>query len=224
MLCVTMTMVLVGNRWPSQSSSSSPRRFSEVSTSSALNGSSISSAAGLHDQRPGEADPLPHAAGQLLRIGGLVAVQAHQVDRAQRPLGPLGRRHPPRLQADLHVLLHGQPGQQREGLEHHGGFPVGAGQPLAAEQHLAVGRRDQAGDAPQQGRLAAAAAAEQRDELALVDGQRDAVEHRHRAAVRPGERLAQRLDADQRPGHASAYFDSAMLYSRRHSSAFSPVT
>ena len=46
MLCVTMTMVLVGNRWPSHSSSSSPRRFSEVSTSSALNGSSISSAAG----------------------------------------------------------------------------------------------------------------------------------------------------------------------------------
>ena len=95
---------------------------------------------------------------------------------------------------------------------------------LPAEQHLAIGRSDQADDAPQQGGLAAAAAAEQCDELALTDIKGDAIERGHRAAVRPGERLAQRPDADQRIGHASAYFDSAMLYSRRHSSAFSPVT
>ena len=178
----------------------------------------------LHDEGTGETDTLAHSAGQFLGISRLVPVQAHHVDRAQRPLGPRRRRHPPRLQPDLHVLLHGEPGQQRERLEHHRGVPVGPYQPPAAEQHLALGRCDQAGDAAQQGGLAAAAAAEQRDELALADVQRDAVEHRHRVALRPGERFAQRADADQRPGHASAYFDSARLYSRRHSSAFSPVT
>ena len=178
----------------------------------------------LHDESAGEADTLAHAAGQFLGISRLVAVQAHQVDRAQRPLSPPRGGHPPGLQPDLNVLLHGEPGEQRERLEHHRGVAVGAYQPLAAEENLALGRCDQAGDAPQQGGLAAAAAAEQRDELALIDVQRDAIQHRHRLAVRAGERLAQRLHADQRPGHASAYFDSAMLYSRRHSSAFSPVT
>ena len=43
---------------------------------------------GLDGQGPGEPDPLPHAAGQLLRVGGLEAVQADQVDRAQRLVAP----------------------------------------------------------------------------------------------------------------------------------------
>ena len=93
---------------------------------------------GLDHQGPGEADALAHAAGQLLGVGRLVPVQADHVDGAQRPLGPLGGCATPRAsRPELHVLLHGEPRQQREGLEDHGGLPVGAGQRLAAEQHLA---------------------------------------------------------------------------------------
>ncbi len=187
---------------------------------------------GLDHQRPGEADALAHAARQLLGVGGLVTVQADDVDGPQRALGPLGGGHPAGLQAQLHVLLHGEPRQQREGLEDHGGLPVAAGQPLAAEQHPALGGRDQPGDAAQQGGLAAAAAAEQGHELALGHVEVDVVEHRDGPPGRAGERLAQRPHADQRlaaglglgRGHASANLVSASAYRRRHSSTFRPVT
>ncbi len=46
MLCVTIRIDLTGASWPSQRPTSSLRRFSAVSTSSAENGSSISSASG----------------------------------------------------------------------------------------------------------------------------------------------------------------------------------
>ena len=48
---------------------------------------------------------------------------------------------------------------------------------LAAPQHLAGGRRQQAGDDAQQRRLAGAGAAEQRDHLALAQGEVDVVQH-----------------------------------------------
>ncbi len=83
-------------------------------------------------------------------------------------LGALVGRHPAGLQAQLHVLLHSQPRHQRERLEDHRGLPVGPGQAVAAKLHLAFRRGHQAGDAAQQGGLAAAAAAEQSDELALA--------------------------------------------------------
>jgi hypothetical protein len=192
---------------------------------------------GLDHQRPGEADALAHAARQLLGVGGLVTVQADDVDGPQRALGPLGGGHPAGLQAQLHVLLHGEPRQQREGLEDHRGLPVAAGQPLAAEQHPALGGRDQPGDAAQQGGLAAAAAAEQGHELTLGHVEVDVVEHLDGPPGRAGERLAQRPHADQRLAisasgprhglsrrHASANLVSASAYRRRHSSTFRPVT
>ena len=46
MLCVTISTALTGKSWPSHSRVSSPRRLAAVSTSSAENGSSISSASG----------------------------------------------------------------------------------------------------------------------------------------------------------------------------------
>ena len=73
----------------------------------------------LDDQRAGEADALAHAARQLLRIGGFEAVEADEVDRLQRPLARLVERHALRPRADLDVVEHGQPGKQREALEHH---------------------------------------------------------------------------------------------------------
>ena len=51
--------------------------------------------------------------------------------RASARSRALGGRHAARLQPELDVLLHGQPGQQREGLEHHRGAGVGAVEPAA---------------------------------------------------------------------------------------------
>ena len=75
---------------------------------------------GMHHQRAGKADALAHAAGQFARIGGFVTVEPDQVDRRQRPLADLRFGQAERLEAELHVFQHGQPGKQRERLEHHG--------------------------------------------------------------------------------------------------------
>ena len=75
---------------------------------------------GMDHQRAREADALAHAARELARIGAFVAVEADQVDRGERALPDLGARQPQRLEAELDVLEHGEPGEQREGLEHHG--------------------------------------------------------------------------------------------------------
>ena len=48
---------------------------------------------------------------------------------------------------------------------------------LAVDQHVAVGDRLEAGDHPQQRRLAAARGADEDDELAVADGEVDAVDH-----------------------------------------------
>ena len=116
---------------------------------------------GMHHQRARQADALAHAAGQLLRIGAFETAQADQVDRLLGAFSALVARHAARLQTQLHILLHGQPGKQRETLEHHRHAFGGSHHRLIAPQHLAGGRRQQAGDDAQQGRLAGARAAEQ---------------------------------------------------------------
>jgi hypothetical protein len=85
----------------------------------------------LGDDGAGETDPLPHAAGQFLRVGGLEAVQADQVDRPERALGPLGIGDAAGLKAELDVLLDGEPRQQREGLEDHRHPGIGPGERAA---------------------------------------------------------------------------------------------
>ena len=197
---------------------------------------------GFDGQGPGEPDALAHAAGQLLGVGGLEAVQADQVDRAQCLVAPRVLGHVAGLHGQLHVLLHGQPGQQGEGLEHHGHARVRAVQRGAPVGHRARGRGDQAGDAAQQSGLARAGLAQQRDDLALAQGERDAVQDRQRPPVGGGERLGDvpGLDDDRprrrgrcRPARRapdatgsahSEYLVSARRYSRRHTSRLSPTT
>ena len=74
----------------------------------------------MHDQRPRKADALAHAAGKLLREGGLETVEPDEVDRFQRaPAGFVpGDLFCP--ETELDIGEHGQPGKQRKRLEHHG--------------------------------------------------------------------------------------------------------
>ena len=132
---------------------------------------------GVDDERAGEADALAHAAGQLLRIGRFVAVEADEVDRLERALARLLLRHALRAEPDLDVGEHGQPREQREGLEHHG-------QPVHRAPHRRVlvgdttlAREGQAGDDAQQRRLPAARTSQQADDLAGLQLQGDVVEH-----------------------------------------------
>ncbi len=83
------------------------------------------------------------------------------------------------LQAEADIAAHVHVREQRVVLEHHAEAALFGPQrvdPLLVEPDAAAGRRQQPGDAVQRRRLAAARGAEQRDELALADRQRDVLE------------------------------------------------
>src|SRR6266849_2267999 len=78
-----------------------------------------------------------------------------------------GARHALENHAEVDVLEHGVPGEQRVFLEHEGDVARHrAGHPLAGHFHGAGGRVEQTADHVEQGRLAATARTDQADELA----------------------------------------------------------
>ncbi len=158
----------------------------------------------LVDDRAGQRDPLPLAAGELRGPAAAVAGQAHHGERLVDPLAPPRPRHPLDAQPVLDVLGHGHVGEQRVILEH--GVDVAVVR--RAEGHVLAAQLDapgvgpvEPGDQPQQGGLARAGRAEQREELPLRHGEVDAVDR-----VDLGVALAQRRRADGRgrlrPGRA----------------------
>src|SRR5579875_57785 len=114
-------------------------------------------------QGPRNADALAHAARELVRV---VALEGAQPNAAQVLAGELaagGGGLADDLQAQLDVVQHGAPRQERELLEDQRAVGAGRGDGPAVEEQ-------------QQGALAAAAGADDGDELALRDGQADGVE------------------------------------------------
>src|SRR5688572_2530519 len=61
---------------------------------------------GVHREGPGEADALPHTAGELVGVGVLEARQPHLVDVRARALLALLAGQPAQLQAEGHVTQH----------------------------------------------------------------------------------------------------------------------
>ena len=144
---------------------------------------------GLDRERARDADALLHAAGDLVRIPVL---GVRQPDEIQRIVGaPFQVVLEDAFDGQIDISKAGQPGQQRVVLEHHAAVGPGAVDVLAGEQHRARGRLEQARDQVEQRALAAARVADQRDELALADGEVDAREN-----LRGTERHAYRFDAE----------------------------
>ncbi|MEJ0041406.1 MAG: hypothetical protein WDM81_04020 [Rhizomicrobium sp.] len=135
---------------------------------------------------------------ELARIGVLVAVEADQVDRCQRAGADLARRQAQGFEAELHVLQHGQPGEQREALEHHGDAVRRPVDRMAEIGQRAALRLGEARDEPQEGRFSRAGAAEQPHDLALLERQLDAVEHQQFAAARLGEGAAHGVHVEEK--------------------------
>ena len=112
-----------------------------------------------------------------LRLAELLELD--QLEHLLDALVDLGLRHAFLLQAEGDVVLDRHVRKQRVGLEHHvDRAPVGrdAFHVLAVEHDAARRRLVEAGEHAQQRRLAAARGAEQREELALVDDQRQVVD------------------------------------------------
>ena len=72
---------------------------------------------GLDDQGAGKADALLHAAGELLGIGLLEAVETDGVEDFEAALAALEGADAARLERGFHVFKDGEPGEEREALE-----------------------------------------------------------------------------------------------------------
>jgi hypothetical protein len=157
---------------------------------------------GPGDESTGEGDPLLLPTAELRRVP---IEQLRAVDQLGGLLDPVlgvGTPELARLQRVADVLAHGHVRPQGVGLEHHADVPLVRAEVelLRRVEHVAVAEGDaplvgclQAGHAAQRGGLAAAARAEQDEELALLDLEVQVVHRRRRRLS--GEALGQPLDA-----------------------------
>ena len=128
----------------------------------------------MRDERARDRHALLLAAGELVRKALAEAGQPHVLQRFRDLAGDLGRRRLRHLERERDVALDGHVREQRVALEDraHGprfGRPVG--QVFAVQEDAAAVGKVEAGDHPQQRGLAAAGRAQQREELAGLDGQ-----------------------------------------------------
>ena len=211
---VTYTNVIPTCCWRALSSSCiSLRSF----RSSAPSGSSRSSTVGMVDERPGERDALLLAARHLPRPASLVARQADHRQRLADAAVLLGladlglAQAVPDVPGDVHVR------EERVVLEDRVDVALvgrDAGDRLAVEEDLALGRLFEPGDHPQRRRLAAARRPEEAVERAPGDAQGHPV---HRGHVAESLRDLEDLDvgvgvrrgAGARSGRARARRDGA---------------
>ena len=174
--CVTMTKVS-----PSRacSSISSNRVSSRSFRSSAASGSSSSSTRGRLASARASATRWRWPPESWSRLARAEAFELHQRQHLVDARRDLGLRQAVLLQAEGDVARDRQMREQRVALEHHVDRPPvrrHAGDVLAVEQDAALVGRLEAGEHAQQRGLAAAGRAEQREELALVDVERHAVD------------------------------------------------
>ncbi len=106
----------------------------------------------------------------------------HQTEHFLDPLLDLGLRQTVLLETEGDVLLNGHVREQGIRLEHHVDRPLvrrHVGDVLAIEEDAPFGGSLEARQHAQQGRLARAGTAQQREDLALMNAQRDVID-RHR--------------------------------------------
>ena len=133
----------------------------------------------IQDERAGQRDPLLLPARELRGPVQVAPGQLHELERLAGRRVALGLRLLPLLQAVRDVVEDRHVREQRVLLEDGVHVaPVGrdADRVLSADQHLADVGLLGAGDQLQRRRLAAAGRAEQRQELAVPDAQRDVVD------------------------------------------------
>src|SRR5262249_41162950 len=129
-----------------------------------------------------EADALAHAAGELARVSRLEAIEPDQIDGRQRAPAPLRRRQIERIETELDVALHGEPGIERERLEHDGDAGCRPMEGQAAVEDVSGGGLDQPGGDPQQRRLPRARAPQEPENLTRPEAQVDVRKYRQRLA------------------------------------------
>jgi hypothetical protein len=138
---------------------------------------------------------LAHATGQGLGIGVLEAGEAELLEILARLLLGLLLVDAASLQPEQHIAHHRAPRKQQVFLHHVTDAAAQAFDFLAAIGDSAAIGLQQACDDVEDGRLAAAAGANDADEIAVVDGEGEVVEHIDVTAL-AGKRLADVLDSE----------------------------
>src|SRR6185312_11667961 len=204
---------------PSQMLKSSSWRISLFCASSAANGSSISRISGSAISARARLTRW-RMPPELLRIMPAEAGQADHLEEEADLLAPLLPGYAAHLEAQRHVVLDRHPREQAVLLEHHGVLRP-AGDAGADVDPAAVGLLEAGDDAQHRG-LAAAARADDADELAVGDGQGE-IGKRFCLA----ERLGQPVDLDLDRAHAAAGLSrcaSRYCAIRRRQSSAAPGT
>jgi hypothetical protein len=154
----------------------------------------------------GQGHPLALAAAQLVGVPGLHARQPHQLQHAADPPGDLLARDPAHAEAERDVVEDGLVGKQGVVLEDDAHVPVGRVEPrdvAAAEPHLPLVGEEEAGDDVERGRLAAAARAQEGEELPLLDHEVDRPDaERGAVALQHAPELEDRLGHQRSGGGA----------------------
>src|SRR6266481_1569305 len=151
---------------------------------------------GLDDESARDANALLHAAGKLFGVGGFKTVESDSVNDAKRALVALDGRHAASLERGFDVFDDGEPGEERETLENDGDVGRFAAHRLAVPEDAAGGRRSKTRQHAQQGRLAAARGAEERDDLTRIDGEVCSRDHLDAAAVGLGVKFFKLVGLD----------------------------
>src|SRR5689334_3101396 len=168
----------------------------------------------LDRERPGNVDPLAHAAGELMRI---MLFETRQADQLDQPLRALAHGAPvePALQLEAvdDVLHDGPPGKQRVVLEHERAVGTRTIDQAAVDADLAPADLDEPVDRVEERGLAAARRPDDRDQLSLRDREVDAAEHGKRlpaALVVVRKREASHVELGRRRhAHSPAPLSSA---------------
>jgi hypothetical protein len=145
------------------------------------------------------AHALLHAAGEFIDMPVGKFLQTDQGELVFGDARSRGFVHSAQAQPQRDVVAHRQPRHQRVLLEDDTAVGARADHRPAVEQDLAGGRRQKAGDAIQQRRLAAARGAERDDEVAVLHGQVDGRQRLQRAAL---DGVVERQLADVQRRHA----------------------
>ncbi len=134
-------------------------------------------------QRPSNRHTLHHAAGQLLGVVVGKPGQADFIDVVIDDLLALSGCHTATLEAELDVLPHRQPGEQRVALEHHAAIRTRPLNLLATDVDFAFRGLIQSGGEVQQTRLAAPRRPDQYGKLLIWHFKRHLIQRGKHATV-----------------------------------------
>src|SRR5262245_55025928 len=129
------------------------------------------------DERPGDGHPLLHPARELVGILLFESLELDETEEVSNPRLDLVARQTEHLGGQQDVLERCPPPEQRAGLKHQTDVPPARlHHPFSVDGDLAVTHRQEASDAVKKRRLAAAALADDADELPLPDVQIDSLQ------------------------------------------------